>query len=270
MKLLHQGNHQLQISYRNDLDFPLHLHNAMELVFLRTGCSTVLYGSEQVQLQPGDVFLSFPNQVHGYENSGNAKGYVLIVPVNPYLSAFHSTIDQKRPVFPVLRKGQWEHTGAPVLLEMLCKDFLDAAPAVINGYLLAIIGKLLPLLRVTDTPSGCADALQATLVFLNERYREPLTRSTIAKAVGYNESYLSHIFSDTLKTTLTDYITSLRINDALALLSDTSASVSQVALSLGFGSIRSFNRAFLRQMHMTPTTYRSQVKQNLPEFGSKK
>ena len=257
MKLLHQGNHQLQISYRDGLDFPPHLHNAMELVFLCKGCATVLYGNEQVQLQPGDVFLSFPNQVHGYENSSNAEGYVLIVPVNPYLTAFHSAFDQKVPVLPVLRKGQWEHTGAPLLLEMLYNDWGDAAPAVISGYLLVLIGKLLPLLETKDAPAGCADALQAALLFLNEHYQEPLTRSSIAKALGYNESYLSHIFSDTLKTTLTDYIASLRINDSLAMLSDTCASVSQIALSLGFGSIRSFNRAFLRQVHMTPSAYRT-------------
>ena len=261
MRLLHQDNHRLRIVRRITLDFPPHLHNAMELIFLRTGSVTVLSGGQRFTLEPGDVFVAFPNQDHGYQNSTDVEALMLIVPAEPYLTAFRSTIDQKRPRPPVLKRGQWEHTGVPVLLEMLYTDRETASGAVISGYLLALIGKLLPLLELHDAPSSSADVFQASLLYLNDHYREPLTRSGIAKAVGCNESYLSHLFSDALSITLTDYLTSLRIQEALTLLTDTAAPISQIALSLGFGSIRSFNRAFRQQMHLSPSAYRRQIKQ---------
>lgn len=261
MKLLHQGNHELVISYRHRLDFPVHLHNALEIVFLTAGNSTVVSGGKRRSLSAGDVFVAFPNQVHSFENSDGVEGYVLIIPVNTHLAVYHSIMEQKVPEDPILPKGQWEHTALPQLLELAYRDQEDGSKQVIQGYLLVIVGKLLELLELKDTPAGSADVLQALLLFLNENYTQPLSRKAVAKAVGCNESYISHIFSNAFKITLTDYITSLRISDALHLLSETSMSVSQIGLSLGFGSIRSFNRAFQKQMHMSPTEYRNSVKQ---------
>ena len=79
---------------------------------------------------------------------------------------------------------------------------------------------------------------------------------------GYqNESYISHLFSDTLHTTLTDYITALRVNDAVELLTNTDWTIGRIAEELGFGSVRSFNRAFLKRMGMPPTFCRRTVRQ---------
>ena len=184
-----------------------------------------------------------------------------ILPVNKYLAAYQNIMEQKVPEDPILPKGTWEHSGLPQLLELAYQDQENASKQVIQGYLLVIAGKLLELLELKDAPTGSADVLQALLVFLNKNYTQPLTRREIAKAVGCNESYISHLFSDTFKITLTDYITSMRIHDALHLLSQTSMPVSQIGLSLGFGSIRSFNRSFQKQMHMSPTAYRNSAKQ---------
>lgn len=260
MKLLHQGDHRLVISYRHHLDFPVHLHNALELVFLTAGHTTVVSGGKRRGLSAGDVFVAFPNQVHSFEDSDGVAGFVLIIPVNTWLSAFSSTLEQTVPENPILPKGTWEHTALPQLVELAYRDRESAPKQVIQGYLLVIVGKLMELLTLGETPTGSADVLQALLVFLNENYTQPLSRKAIAKAVGCNESYISHIFSDAFKITLTDYIASLRIGDALHLLSQTSMSVSQIGLLLGFGSIRSFNRAFQKQMHMSPTEYRTSVK----------
>lgn len=260
MKLLHQGNYQFRFFQPKTLDYPLHLHNAVEIIFLTCGSADVLFGSSRARLMPGDVFICFPNQVHGYENSSAVQGYVMIVPMNPYLSSFHSTLDQKLPADPILTKGTWEHTAVPQLLELAHQDMDSASKQIMQGYLLLIVGKLLPLLPLKDIPSGSADVLQSVLLYLNDHYTQSISRRDIAKAVGCNESYISHLFSDTFQTTLTDYITSLRMGDALAALSNTTTPVSQIALSLGFGSLRSFNRSFRQYTGMTPTAYRKQTK----------
>lgn len=257
MKLLHQGNHQFRFYVPKTLDYPIHLHNALEIIVLTGGSASLLYGNTRLSLSGGDVFVCFPNRVHGYEGSTDVTGYVLIIPVNPYLNVYSGTLEQKHPSDPLLHRGQWEHTGLLQLLNIAYQEQTQVSKAVIQGYLLVIVGKLLSLLTLTQAPSGSADVLQAVLLYLNDHYTQPITRKTIAKAVGCNESYISHIFADTFQSTLTDYITSLRMGDALELLANTSQSVSQIALSLGFGSIRSFNRVFFSRMHMSPTAYRN-------------
>lgn len=260
MRLLHQGNHQFRFYRPKTLDYPIHLHNALEVVFLTGGSATVLYGSSRITMAAGDIFVCFPNQIHGYENSDAVEGYVMIIPVAPYLTALSGTLEQKCPVTPLLSKGQWEHTGLLQLLDMAYREQEQVSKTVMQGYLLVTVGKLLALLPLMEAPGASADVLQAVLRYLHDHYTQPITRKTIAKAVGCNESYLSHVFTDTFDLTLTDYIASLRVGDALEMLTNTTQSVSQIALSLGFGSIRSFNRAFLSRMRMSPTAYRNTAK----------
>lgn len=260
MKLLHQGNHQLRLFRPRELDYPPHLHNALEIVYLTAGSAIVQYDKKPFSMQPGDWFVSFPNQVHSYDASIDVSGYVIIIPVNPYLAPFYNTLEQNLPEDPFLHKGDWEHTQLDTLIDLCFREPTDATDPVLLGYLHVIVGKLLSLLQLRSLPSGSPDALRALLLFLNHNYTQPLTRSQIAKAVGYNESHISHLFTDTFHMTLTEYLTSMRITDALDLLARTEQSISQIALSLGFGSIRSFNRAFARYVHVSPSAYRASAK----------
>jgi len=260
MKLIHQGNRHLKVVYRRDLGFDLHLHNAIELVVTTKGQATAICDSGRYHLTPGDIFVAFPNQVHGYEHGQSGEGYVMIIPMNPYLSPYRSFLDQKIPVRPVLHQGEWPYEDIRHLMEMATRDYYSATAPVMQGYFLLIVGKLLPVLTLKDATTDHTNALQATLMFLNDHYTEPLTRQDISNTVGYNESYISHLFSNILHTTLTDYITALRIDDADQLLSNTELSISQIAVTLGFGSIRSFNRAFRKKRGISPSEYRSASK----------
>ena len=256
MKLLHQGNHNFTFSRKPNLDYPAHVHNAVEIVIMEQGHSTVISGKDRYRLEAGDIFVSFPNQIHGYENSTDYKGYVLILPIHPNLTPYRSFLLEQVPVDPFLRKGQWEHTGILTLIRMAYADRKTAQPAVLQGYWLVIVGKLLSLLTLQDARAISADALHAALVYVNNNYTLPLTRGDVAKATGYTESYISHIFSSYLNTSFSDYVTSLRLLDARKLLSGTDRPISAIAMELGFGSIRSFHRIFAAQVGITPQAYR--------------
>ncbi len=261
MKLLHQENPNIQFQSRSNLDFPQHLHNVLELVFVRCGTVTAVSGNRRYTLEAGDVFVSFPNQPHGYEGSRDVKGDVLILPAN-YLSPWWQGYNSE-PVMPVLKKGQWEHTGIDAVWALVLPERKSVPPAVLQGYALVIAGKLLPLIALRSQTASRDDALGATIRYINAHYREPLSRRELAQAVGYNESYISHLFSDQLQTTFVDYITALRLKDARELLQSQDMTVSQVSLMLGFGSIRSFNRAFFREFGTNPTAYRGQFTEKI-------
>jgi len=260
MKLLHQHEKEFRIFKPRTLDFPIHFHNAIEIIFLKKGSATVIYRNARETISAGDIFVAFPNQVHGYEDSVSTEGYVFIVPTAPFLTAYGNILDKKMPRNPFLRRGEWESSSLLELTDLAYGDLRSAYKAVLHGYILAIVGKLLSLLELEDTDAGDADVIRSVLVFLNDHYREHISRKDIAAAAGYNESYISHVFSEVLNTTLTDYVMSLRINDAADMLASTELSVSNIALSLGFGSIRSFNRAFLARMHTSPSAYRAMMK----------
>ena len=260
MKLLHQGNHTLRLFLRKNLDFPIHLHNAMEIVMVLAGHSEVLCGGKRYDLDPGDLFVIFPNQIHSFEGSRDIRAYVMIIPTQPHLSAFHHLIENKQPINPKQSQNSFQNADLLSLLDLAHKDWRTVSRTVQNGYAQVAVGKILPLLKTEDVTPGCANAMHHILLFINSHYRESLTRKDIAEAVGYNESYLSHMFADALHTTMTEYISSMRIRDALDLLSGTDQTISQLALSLGFGSIRSFNRVFFKAMGCTPSQFRENHK----------
>ena len=258
MQLLYEQKNTYIFRKTTNLDFPVHLHDAVEIVYLKSGSSVFIHGTEKTCLKAGDIFISFPNQIHGYENSLDTQLYLMILPVQPYLSVYRKLLAEKLPVCPYLKKGCWQSEDIEQLLEMALADKNRAGDAVMQGYFQTIVGKLLNQLVLHDTHLEAEDALRSILLYIGSHYTEPLTRKEIAKVVGYNESYISHLFADTLKTTLPDYIHSLRMGDAARLLSQTNQSVSSIALDLGFGSLRNFNRVFLKWYGMTPSQYRKQ------------
>ncbi|MBO5953027.1 MAG: helix-turn-helix transcriptional regulator [Oscillospiraceae bacterium] len=261
MKMLHQGNLNLFLDRKEGFNYPVHLHNAVELVLVKEGQTTATYGNKRIELRAGDIFVVFPNQIHGYEDSPGVRGYCMGIPMTPYLSGYQRLLEMKEPVDPVLHLADPEVSKlAELIVEAACvwKQLPhNIMESMHQGYILLIIGKLLQLMPLTDSRPQDGDVVRLLLQYLNEHYHEPLSRRDVAKAIGYHESYISHIFSQALNLTLSEYLTVLRINDAKRLLTESRQSISQIAMSLGFGSIRSFNRTFSSKLHMNPTAYRA-------------
>ncbi len=258
MKLLYQRDHRFRFEYRiHDLDYPLHVHNAIEIFCCTAGSTTVQHGDTSVQLAAGDIFCAFPNRPHGYVSSYNVEGYIFIVPLKPYLAAFYNTLTKKIPADPVIFHARQKASNLFSTIEIAYGEKETASSAVMQGYLQVIVGKILALLTLEEIREGSDEAVKSILEYLDANYTQALTRQEIAKAVGYNESYISHIFTKMLKTTLTQYISALRVYDACEMLVQTEKTVSSIAQELGFGSIRSFNRVFLKEMGCTPKQYRA-------------
>ena len=95
MRLLYEQKNKYIFRFTHYLDFPPHLHDAVELVYLKEGSSLFTHGGEKTRLEAGDFFISFPNQIHGYEQSENTQLYLLILPVKPYLSVYRKLLTEK-------------------------------------------------------------------------------------------------------------------------------------------------------------------------------
>ena len=268
MKLLHQGDKKLSFAARGSLSFPLHLHNAVELVYLHRGSSRAFCAGKSYALEAGDLFLAFPSQIHGFEEDQAVEASVLIVPLHPYLDSFRPLLEQQAPPRSVLKKGEWEKRGVARFLKDALAEWEEMGEEEKKGYLLLIFARLLPLFACEKRAPVDSAAAETALRYLAEHFTEPLSRKDLAEALNYNESYLSHLFSQSLGTTLTDYLTSLRVSEACRLLNQSDASVSHIAFSLGFGSIRSFNRAFRRATSLSPSEYRRRIRSAPHEIKS--
>lgn len=255
MKLDYQIDHRFSFTVRDNLDFHMHAQGEIEIGFMLRGSCDITCGKVTDTVRAGDVFFMFPNQPHAYENSRDVVAYLLIVPVRRYLSAYHSILLKQTPVCPILRQGAWDESLL-WLVERAYQDKAQVSETVMQGYLTVIFGKLLESILLREQPAGADEIMRRMLEYINEHYRTGITRQELAKAVGYNESYVSHLFSQTMGITMPAYIHSLRIEDGCRMLLETDMSVTHIALELGFGSIRNFNRVFYKKTGLTPRQYR--------------
>ncbi|RPH59065.1 MAG: AraC family transcriptional regulator, partial [Chloroflexi bacterium] len=82
------------------------------------------------------------------------------------------------------------------------------------------------------------------------------TRQQMAKAVGVSEDYLGRIFQQELGLSPMEYLNRYRIKEAKVLLSQTCASVTEIAAQVGFDDPAYFSRAFSKQVGFSPRAYR--------------
>ncbi len=78
----------------------------------------------------------------------------------------------------------------------------------------------------------------------------------IAAQLGVSDRHLRRVFEARLGITPLQYLQTQRLLTAKHLLTDTQISSTQVALASGFGSVRRFNAAFMKQYRMSPTQLR--------------
>ena len=100
------------------------------------------------------------------------------------------------------------------------------------------------------------DLAETIKQFIRLNYRSSLSLSEIAKALHINASYASRLFSTKHGKTITEYITHVRIEHAKTLLTTTDATISNIALNVGFEDVNYFSRLFKKSTGCSPCKYR--------------
>ena len=98
--------------------------------------------------------------------------------------------------------------------------------------------------------------------YIQENYNKQISLKTMANSLGYNYTYLSAFFKKNLNMGFCEYINYYRIDNAKRLLLNFSYPITEISYMVGYNTIRSFNRAFLNQVGISPSEYRDLLKKN--------
>ncbi|MBR5134533.1 MAG: helix-turn-helix transcriptional regulator [Clostridia bacterium] len=249
-------NQQITFMHSIRLDFPSHFHEDIELVYVKNGGGTAFCDGKPYILSKNSFFLVFPNQVHRYVQCSGSE-YILLVIKPSKLLANSDIFEQKHPTSALLNFREQSDDNLSSLLEMALTEFeRDGHNTVINAYLTAFFEKLLPFYTFED--NGAAnDTASQILRYCSEHYKdETITVERIAHDLHISKSTVSHTFSEQLAVHFCDHIHGLRLADATELLKNDQYSITEIAATVGFSTIRTFNRAFLKQYGMSPSAYR--------------
>lgn len=245
---------------RRHLQCAAHLHRELELVLYRSGKTLATSDSGHYLLTPGDLFLTFPNQIHSYETLEHEVYSIMIVKPEliPELS---DEFDLSVPTSAVISGGAFE-PRITALFDTI--QSIDAQPkeAVayrrekLHGYLLALFSEILSRMTLIGLPQEDSGALRSIIFYCTRHYADDLSLSELSDKLELNRYYISHLFSQKLGMRFNDYINSLRISEACRLLLHSDDSITDICFRTGFSTLRTFNRAFLKHVGKTPSEYR--------------
>ena len=85
----------------------------------------------------------------------------------------------------------------------------------------------------------------------------------VAELSGISDRYLRKLFSENLRISPVDYLLSLRIDRAKALIKKNESNSKEIAYLCGFSSPQYFNLKFKQYTGMTPLAYKKLLFRNL-------
>ena len=95
--------------------------------------------------------------------------------------------------------------------------------------------------------------LVKALAFIRENYTKGIQLEDVAEVALVNNAYLSRLFKEHLKSSFTDYLTTLRINEAERLLKEGPISVKEAAFATGYQDPNYFSKIFKKTKGLLPT-----------------
>ena len=92
--------------------------------------------------------------------------------------------------------------------------------------------------------------------FMRNNLNHPLSRPQLARFVSLSPPHRARIFRQVTRKTLNQRLTELRINYGKKLLLESTLSITQISLSIGYRSFSHFSSLFKEQVGITPSDYR--------------
>ena len=264
-------NRQSDFYFRDDAKSPLqcnaHLHYHLELLCLLDGHTRAYADSGEYELESGDIFLAFPNQIHRFE-SVDRESYMLFI-INPDLMPELSRLlTTALPLSNVVRGAAKDSELFGRLRAMAEAGSMEDHPyrdVILKGQMLSFFGELLCRMELTAPREGDSQSLKAVVRYCSQNFTKELSLEILERELHISKYYISHLFSHKLNMRFNDYINSLRISDACRYLRHDARSITEISELVGFSTLRTFNRAFIKQIGVTPSQYR---KSNALPFGS--
>ncbi len=235
-----------------------HLHGHVEVIVSHVGSADITVDAKTDVLREGDVLIAFPNQVHTYTNRPDMDGVTVLLFTPDCVPMYSRTFEKYQPEHPIIRGGLAMGNVA-AMVEALRREYEDLTPgheARMYGYLSVLLGTLLPQMSLQKIKTEGRELLPQVLAYCMEHYRENLKLSDVANALHISKYYISHLLNGRLHMGFNAYLNAVRISEAMQLLADPAQSVTEVAIEVGFDSLRTFDRAFRAQTRMSPRAWR--------------
>ncbi|MCC8065511.1 MAG: AraC family transcriptional regulator [Clostridiales bacterium] len=260
--MFYENKRDYYISYEEttSLQYPLHLHQYIELVHVVKGLLEMQVGNAKYSIHPGDFVIIFPNIPHSYHTLSMAAETQLNI-INCYvdlLPLLKPQLMTKHPTSPKLSSDQIHEDVLYAEKKLYELRPQENDMALIGSLLSLILCRLFSELTLEDyKEQPPQDITGGVIAYIADHYLEEITLSSVANHFGIGKYALSRIFSNVLGCSFISYVNTLRIDYAVMLLMNTDMNITRIAVESGFNNQQTFNRVFKKLHGCTPKEYRN-------------
>lgn len=256
--------------------FVPHYHEYIEFLYGVNGTATVLVGNRVYALRPGDLIIINARELHDVIcESGSADYYVIkFLPKILYshgqsLSGVRYLLPlwQKDVSFsPLLTREQIADSEVGGLIEEIMREWHSQSfgfELIMKANIMQVFVWMLrraPLLTASEraVPKNLEGILKNVLEEAESRLAD-WTAEEAAKFANLSYSYFSRSFKLAFGISFSAYLETMRLREAERLLLTTDKEITEIALSLGFGTTSHFIDRFKKSYDLPPNKFRKQM-----------
>ena len=232
-----------------------HLHHSMEIILVTEGTLNMTVGNREYAIPEGFGVLVPPFEVHAFSSPLPNQCHVLMF-TRELVPQFFEFLQTNVPFTHLFTPSKEAYTLSQ---RHLSKEENHADYFTAMAVLSPLFSDILAQCNFISGSNRQDDTFYKTVSYMNEHFTEDISLVSTAKAVGIHPVTLSRLFSEKFKSNFCCHLNYLRCSHAALLLQNSRISCTEIAWQSGFGSIRSFNRAFQLLYSMTPSQYRSML-----------
>ncbi len=256
------------------VDFPVHSHDYVEIMYVCQGQITHVVEGKEITLLPGD-FLFLNQQVHhAVRRAGEGDIGINFIILPEFFDLPCSMLDQNNILADFLlntmRKGssdlQYLHfrTGGNACIDNLIENIVSELYYQTGDYNIIQVTMGLVFLYLVNSPDtierDSSQSYQDLLIQTTHRYirqhYQDATLQDLADSLHQSDSALSRLIRRRTGHTFQELLQQERLSRAARLLTDTRLTVAEILSAVGYENSSYFYRIFEEKYGMSPKKYR--------------
>ena len=245
---------EFQCEYMADVFCITHVHGYFELIFVTEGEISIQNENADINVSSGNMAIMMPYEVHGFKTLNTSKMLVMEFPIE-YIPEYKKIFEGKSFKTPVINMSESLKSLIFELIKEENKDVFDKKAIIYRA-----IAEFMKKSELTTTGTVPSDIFRKAVKYISENFADDLSQQKVASEIGVSAVHLSRVLSRQQNFGFVEIVNSARIKEAKKLMEETNMSVAEVAFTVGFGSIRNFNRICKKYFNCTPKDLRNSEK----------
>lgn len=250
--------------YRNNHmveNYPLHMHDYFEIEIIASGSADQFLNGTHFHLERGCAHILSTTDIHDL---------TITEPIDIYKILIHPEQSDEKIIkeiisnLGVMKFDENELSEVLSITEMLINESASSkrdSKTMINHLLNCLIIKFSRKEKTSTQVNGNLNNtyIKKAIDYIMLNYVNDISSIDIAKHIHMNPAYFSTKFHIITGSTVTEYITNLRLNRAYTMLSMKMYTVSEICYACGFNSSSNFLRAFKKKYGISPNELKKSV-----------